>query len=298
MKGLKEDLKFNISAQSVKEKLEDYKAFIKEEDHFLATMIRNRIELQLAAALGRDIGQTGKLKGKQGLGKLNSYQTETTEEVDLEEELDTNLMYGESDQAWKKKDEGKGKKNGRPWTKPGDNKTKPGDHKGKPNPNKGFTKPVGGDNLRPCAMACGSNHPFGSLLHCNEYKKKDKEGRSAIITKYRLCIKCLRPPSTKKHSAYVRDCKNTDNCRYCQGPHSHLVCRKPPSVQAFLTGEEDQYEEYDDDETAAIIAMEMAALMEEAHVNLAEGEEVDERDEDDYDEEEDETIGNLMIITE
>ena len=43
MKGLKEDLKFSISAQSVKEKLEDYKAFIKEEDHFLATMIRNKI---------------------------------------------------------------------------------------------------------------------------------------------------------------------------------------------------------------------------------------------------------------
>ena len=61
--------------------------------------------------------------------------------------------------------------------------------------------------------------------------------------------------------------------------------------------EEGQHDEYDDDESAAIIEMEMAALMEEARVNLAEGEEVDERDEDDYDEEEDETIGNLMIIT-
>ena len=54
--------------------------------------------------------------------------------------------------------------------------------------------------------------------------------------------------------------------------------------------EEDQYDEYDDDESAAIIAMEMAALMEEARVNLAEGEEAAGEDEDDYDDEEDETI--------
>ena len=50
MKGIKEDLKFTISAQSVKEKLEGYKAFIKEEDYYLSTMIRNKIELQLAVA--------------------------------------------------------------------------------------------------------------------------------------------------------------------------------------------------------------------------------------------------------
>ena len=46
MKGMMEDLKFTISAQSVKEELDGYKAFIKEEDEYLATMIRNRIELQ------------------------------------------------------------------------------------------------------------------------------------------------------------------------------------------------------------------------------------------------------------
>merc|ERR1712055_693948 len=127
---------------------------------------------------------------------------------------------------------------------------------------------------------------------------KDREGRSAVCTKYKLCIKCLRPPSTKRHGPYVAECKNTDNCKFCQGPHTHLLCPKPPSVQAFLTGEEDQHEEYDDDESAAIIEMEMAALMEEARVNLAEGEEGAGEDEDDYDDEEDETIGNLMIITE
>ena len=125
---------------------------------------------------------------------MNSFQTETTEADELDEESEANLLYGESGQVWKKKEESKGKKIGKPWTKPGDNKVKPGDHKVKPNANKGFTKPTNGDNLRPCAMGCGTNHPHGSLLHCKEYKKKDREGRGAVITKYKLCIKCLRPP--------------------------------------------------------------------------------------------------------
>ena len=120
----------------------------------------------------------------------------------------------------------------------------------------------------------------------------------AIYFSFFLEMNKQEQPSTKKHGPYVTECKNTDNCKYCQGPHTHLVCPKPPSVQAFLTGEEDQHEGYDDEESAAIIEMEMAALMEEAQVNLAEGEEGAAEDEEDYDDEEDETIGNLMIITE
>ena len=44
--------------------------------------------------------------------------------------------------------------------------------------------------------------------------------------------------------------------------------------------------------------MELASLLEEARVHLAEGEEAAAEDEEEYDDEEDETIGNLMIITE
>ena len=64
MKGMMEDLKFTISAQSVKEELEGYKAFIKEEDEYLATMIRNRMELQLVQDSIRETGKTGKSKKK------------------------------------------------------------------------------------------------------------------------------------------------------------------------------------------------------------------------------------------
>ena len=79
--------------------------------------------------------------------------------------------------------------------KPGDNKIKPGDNKMKPKDGyKGATRPTNGENLRPCAIGCGSSHPHGSLLHCKEYKKLDREGRGKVITKYKLCIKCLRPP--------------------------------------------------------------------------------------------------------
>ena len=35
MKGLKDDLKFNISAQSIQEKLDAYEKFIKEENNFI-----------------------------------------------------------------------------------------------------------------------------------------------------------------------------------------------------------------------------------------------------------------------
>ena len=78
----------------------------------------------------------------------------------------------------------------------------------------------------------------------------------------------------------MAECKNTDNCKFCQGPHTHLLCPKPPSVQAFLTGEEDQHEENVCDEDAAILEMELASLMEEARVHLAEQEEAVAEDED------------------
>ena len=183
--------------------------------------------------------------------------------------------------------------------KPGDNKIKPGDNKMKPKDGyKGASRPANGENLRPCAIGCGSSHPHGSLLHCKEYKKLDREGRGKVITKYKLCIKCLRPPSTRKHGPYVAECTNTGNCKFCHGPHSHLLCPKPPSVQAFLTGEDDQEENIEGDEEGVILEMELASLMEEARVHLAEQEEAAAEDDDEYDEEEDETIGNLMIITE
>ena len=57
MRGMKEDLKFTISAQSVQEELEGYKAFIKEEDEYLATMIRNRLELHLVQDSIRETGK-------------------------------------------------------------------------------------------------------------------------------------------------------------------------------------------------------------------------------------------------
>ena len=47
MKGLKDDIKFNISAQSIQEKLVTYEKFIKEEDNFLSSMINNRREFKL-----------------------------------------------------------------------------------------------------------------------------------------------------------------------------------------------------------------------------------------------------------
>ena len=175
MKGIKEDLKFTISAQSVKEKLEDYKAFIKEEDDYLSTMIRNRIELKLVESSIRDTAKTGKLRRKPGLDKLNSFQTENIETDELTEESEANLFYGESGQVWKKREDSKTKKFGKPMTKSGDNKVKNGDNKVKygenkvkPNGYKGATRPTNGDNLRPCAIGCGTLHPHGSLLHCKE----------------------------------------------------------------------------------------------------------------------------------
>ena len=69
-------------------------------------------------------------------------------------------------------------------------------------------------------------------------------------------------------------------------------------MQAFLTGEDDQEDNIEGDEEGVILEMELASLMEEARVHLAEQEEATAEDDDEYDEEEDETIGNLMIITE
>ena len=209
---------------------------------------------------------------------------------ELTVESEENSYYGETGQVWKKKDENKGKKFEQKKIKPGDNKIKPKDG------NKGVTRPPSGENLKPCAVGCGNPHPYGSLLHCKEFKKHDREGRGKVITKYKLCIKCLRPPSTRKHGPYVAECTNAGNCKFCHGPHTHLMCPKPPSVQAFLTGEHEEELNIEGDEEGTILEMELASLMEEARVHLVKQKEVVAEDDDEYDEEEDETIGNLMIM--
>ena len=74
------------------------------------------------------------------------------------------------------------------------------------------------------------------------------------------------------------------NFKFCNGMHSHLICPKPPSIQAFMTGEEDEPgNELDDDDGYAIIEQELAQLMEAADIHMVHGENEKTQDEEDSD---------------